>query len=129
MASFWGKEVPVQGPWAASLAATTTSDMYPSPPGFVSTGPGAVGSCATGTCGGSGGCGSETLGMCSAGCVGVSDKSLDISVSLFVLREIWPCFFSEFVLSLPRLFDADKVTERLVRRQVRMYRIRGVVGI
>lgn len=67
--------------------------------------------------------------MCSAGCVGVSDKSLDISVSLFVLREIWPCFFSEFVLSLPRLFDADKVIERLVRRQVRMYRIRGVVGI
>ncbi|KAF4832764.1 Glycine-rich domain-containing protein 1 [Colletotrichum tropicale] len=34
MASFWGKEFPVQGPWAASLAATTTSEMYPSPPGF-----------------------------------------------------------------------------------------------
>ncbi|CRK24882.1 hypothetical protein BN1708_018118, partial [Verticillium longisporum] len=44
--------------------------MYATPPGEVYTGPGSVGSCASGTCGGHSGCGSETLGMCSAGCVG-----------------------------------------------------------
>ncbi|KAF6797079.1 alpha-ketoglutarate-dependent sulfonate dioxygenase [Colletotrichum musicola] len=69
---FWGKDIPIEGPYASSMAAAATSAMYPTPPGFVNTGPGSVGSCATGTCGGSGGCGSETLGLCSAGCVGVS---------------------------------------------------------
>ncbi|OHW90767.1 alpha-ketoglutarate-dependent sulfonate dioxygenase [Colletotrichum incanum] len=68
--SFWGKDIEVDGPWASSLAAATTSAMYPAPPGFVNMGPGSVGSCATGTCGGATGCGSELLGMCSAGCVG-----------------------------------------------------------
>ncbi|KAF6818890.1 alpha-ketoglutarate-dependent sulfonate dioxygenase [Colletotrichum plurivorum] len=67
---FWGKDIPIEGPYASSMAAAATSAMYPTPPGFVNTGPGSVGSCATGTCGGSGGCGSETLGLCSAGCVG-----------------------------------------------------------
>ncbi|WQF78680.1 Putative Glycine-rich domain-containing protein [Colletotrichum destructivum] len=68
--SFWGKDVEVEGPWASSLAAVTTSAMYPAPPGFANMGPGSVGSCATGTCGGATGCGSELLGMCTAGCVG-----------------------------------------------------------
>ncbi|GKT43457.1 glycine-rich domain-containing protein 1 [Colletotrichum spaethianum] len=67
---FWGKDVVIDGPWASGLAAATTSAMYPAPPGFVNIGPGSVGSCATGTCGGATGCGSELLGMCSAGCVG-----------------------------------------------------------
>ncbi|GKT79299.1 alpha-ketoglutarate-dependent sulfonate dioxygenase [Colletotrichum tofieldiae] len=69
-ASFWGKDIEIDGPWASNLAAATTSAMYPAPPGFVNMGPGSVGSCATGTCGGATGCGSELLGMCSAGCVG-----------------------------------------------------------
>ncbi|KAK1638610.1 hypothetical protein BDP81DRAFT_392061 [Colletotrichum phormii] len=68
--SFWGKDVAVDGPWASVLAAVTTSSMYPVGPGFANMGPGVVGSCATGTCGGATGCGSELLGMCSAGCVG-----------------------------------------------------------
>ncbi|KAL0939785.1 alpha-ketoglutarate-dependent sulfonate dioxygenase [Colletotrichum truncatum] len=67
---FWGKNIQVDGPWASGMAAASTSAIYPSPPGFVHTGPGSVGSCATGTCGGATGCGSETLGLCSAGCVG-----------------------------------------------------------
>ncbi|KAK1674011.1 hypothetical protein BDP55DRAFT_555385 [Colletotrichum godetiae] len=68
--SFWGKDVAVDGPWASVLAAVTTNPMYPAGPGFANMGPGVVGSCATGTCGGATGCGSELLGMCSAGCVG-----------------------------------------------------------
>ncbi|KAG7042513.1 alpha-ketoglutarate-dependent sulfonate dioxygenase [Colletotrichum scovillei] len=68
--SFWGKDIAVDGPWASVLAAVTTSAMYPAGPGLANMGPGAVGSCATGTCGGATGCGSELLGMCSAGCVG-----------------------------------------------------------
>ncbi|KXH47813.1 hypothetical protein CSAL01_03306 [Colletotrichum salicis] len=68
--SFWGKDVAVDGPWASVLAAITTNSMYPVGPGFANMGPGVVGSCATGTCGGATGCGSELLGMCSAGCVG-----------------------------------------------------------
>ncbi|OLN96095.1 Glycine-rich domain-containing protein 1-like protein 2 [Colletotrichum chlorophyti] len=68
--SFWGKDIAVDGPWASGLAAVSTSAMYPTPPGFVQRGTGAVGSCATGTCGGATGCGSEMLGMCFAGCVG-----------------------------------------------------------
>ncbi|KAL0780689.1 hypothetical protein CaCOL14_002024 [Colletotrichum acutatum] len=68
--SFWGKDIAVDGPWASALAAVTTSAMYPAGPGFVNMGPGAVGSCATGTCGGATGCGSELVGMCSAGRVG-----------------------------------------------------------
>ncbi|KAH6690175.1 hypothetical protein EV126DRAFT_483533 [Verticillium dahliae] len=68
----WGVRVPLAGPWVSIAAATTTAAMYATPPGEVYTGPGSVGSCASGTCGGHSGCGSETLGMCSAGCVGVS---------------------------------------------------------
>ncbi|OHF04055.1 hypothetical protein CORC01_00394 [Colletotrichum orchidophilum] len=68
--SFWGKDIAVDGPWASGLAVVTTSAIYPAGPGFVNMGPGVVGSCATGTCGGATGCGSELLGMCSAGCVG-----------------------------------------------------------
>ncbi|KAG7151465.1 hypothetical protein HYQ46_012748 [Verticillium longisporum] len=66
----WGVRVPLAGPWVSIAAATTTAAMYATPPGEVYTGPGSVGSCASGTCGGHSGCGSETLGMCSAGCVG-----------------------------------------------------------
>ncbi|KAM0277349.1 hypothetical protein ACHAQH_005865 [Verticillium albo-atrum] len=66
----WGVKVPLAGPWVSVAAATTTPAIYATPPGEVYTGPGSVGSCASGTCGGHSGCGSETLGMCSAGCVG-----------------------------------------------------------
>lgn len=71
---FWGVKVPLAGPWASATAAATTAAIYAMPPGEVNTGPGSVGSCAAGTCGGSGGCGSETLGMCTAGCTGVSSR-------------------------------------------------------
>ncbi|EXF74672.1 hypothetical protein CFIO01_08742 [Colletotrichum fioriniae PJ7] len=89
--SFWGKDIAVDGPWASVLAAATTSAMYPAGPGFVNMGPGAVGSCAMGTCGGATGCGSELLGMCSAGCVGVSGRS-SFGQADYVLRDIsLPC--------------------------------------
>ncbi|KAH7316647.1 hypothetical protein B0I35DRAFT_451594 [Stachybotrys elegans] len=67
---FWGKEISVPGPAFSLLAVAATSNMYPAPVGTVESGPGTVGSCAAGTCGGSGGCGSETLGMCTGGCTG-----------------------------------------------------------
>ncbi|KAI3555064.1 hypothetical protein CABS01_11525 [Colletotrichum abscissum] len=89
--SFWGKDIAVDGPWASVVAAVTTSTLYPAGPGFVNMGPGAVGSCATGTCGGATGCGSELLGMCSAGCVGVSGPS-SFGQAYYVPRDIsLPC--------------------------------------
>ena len=85
---FWGVKVPLAGPWASATAATTTAAIYAMPPGEVNTGPGSVGSCASGTCGGSGGCGSETLGMCTAGCTGVSNPlPPELLVLLLLLRE------------------------------------------
>ncbi|KXH32314.1 hypothetical protein CSIM01_05736 [Colletotrichum simmondsii] len=89
--SFWGKDIAVDGPWASVLAAVTTSAMYPAGPGLANMGAGAVGSCATGTCGGATGCGSELLGMCSAGCVGVSGPS-SFGQAYYVPRDIsLPC--------------------------------------
>jgi hypothetical protein len=66
---FWGKTYTVESPARSSLAKVSTSVMYASSPGVLEMEKGA---CAHGTCGGSGGCASETLGMCTAGCTGVS---------------------------------------------------------
>ncbi|KAI9172315.1 hypothetical protein HJFPF1_01815 [Paramyrothecium foliicola] len=68
-ARFWGKSYPLGGPSASSLAVLAAV-IYANPPGIVEAGPGAVGSCAAGTCSGSSGCGSETLGICTASCTG-----------------------------------------------------------
>lgn len=71
-AAFWGVRVPLKGPWAGEAAAATNGAIYATAPGVVTLGPGSVGSCGSGTCGGSGGCGSEVLAMCFTGCTGVS---------------------------------------------------------
>lgn len=67
---FWGKTYRVDSPVLSELAKVTTPVMYASPPGVLEQ---EKGSCARGTCGGSGGCGSETLALCTAGCTGVSN--------------------------------------------------------
>jgi hypothetical protein len=73
-APFWGVKVPIKGPWASATAAATNGAIYAAAPGVVTLGPGSVGSCGAGTCGGRTGCGTEMLGMCMAGCTGVSGR-------------------------------------------------------
>jgi hypothetical protein len=72
---YWGKEIPVQGPFASGLALATTTAMYPCSIGNIPIGRGVPGSCAAGTCGGAGGCGNGMVAMCNAGCTGVSFPS------------------------------------------------------
>lgn len=69
---FWGIRVPIKGPWASATAAATSAPIYAVAPGVVTLGPGSVGSCASGTCGGAGGCGSEMLALCYSAGKGVS---------------------------------------------------------
>jgi len=83
---YWGTKVPVAAPYKSGLAAASTSAMYHAAPGIVNAGPGTEGSCASGTCGGSGGCGSETVGMCTAGCVGVSFRVTMLKQELTIGR-------------------------------------------
>jgi hypothetical protein len=97
-APFWGVKVPIKGPWASATAAATNGAIYAAAPGVVTLGPGSVGSCGTGTCGGRTGCGTEMLGMCMAGCTGVSGQESGCGMWKLTRtvwmdgRECWMCW-------------------------------------
>ncbi|KAI1880428.1 hypothetical protein JX265_002049 [Neoarthrinium moseri] len=67
----WGNTVSLPGPWASQTHVALTEPMYSSSPGAIHESAGQPGVCASGTCGGQGGCGSGAVAMCGAGCTGM----------------------------------------------------------